>query len=373
MTRLDQDVLIAGRFRLTRELGRGGMGSVWLAHHVALDVPCAVKFIAEASASDAVFRNRFEREARAVARLRHPNVVQVYDTGVWEDLPYIAMELLEGEALGERMARLGKLDLGATAAIVTQVAAALQRAAQLGIVHRDLKPENIFLARQGAGETVKLLDFGIAKLHHEADRGPVTVTGAFVGTPQYMSPEHAHGGKEIDPRSDLWSLAVVTYECVTGRLPFDGTGLGEVLQAIMSAPIPVPSAIEPALQGAFDGWWARAAAREPAERFQTAADLAAALELVARVPAGAPAGGAVQRAGADTVQAAAADTVQAAAAACHRACGHAVRRRARHCRFTQPQPGGDRGAGRGGGAAGGGSMARAARGDTVEGGPPRRR
>src|SRR5215472_15348487 len=157
------NVVIAERFRLTQMLGRGGMGSVWHAIHLGLDVPCAVKFIEGEGAQLPEMQARFEREAKAAAMLRSPNVVQILDHGVCEGTPYIAMELLDGEDLGKRLQRVGHLTPQELHAIVNQVCRALGKAHGLGIVHRDLKPDNIFLVHDDDREIAKVLDFGIAK------------------------------------------------------------------------------------------------------------------------------------------------------------------------------------------------------------------
>jgi eukaryotic-like serine/threonine-protein kinase len=270
---------VADKFRLIRELGRGGMGAVWLAEHTGLDVHCAIKLIDPRGKESAELRARFEREAKAAAQLKSRHVVQILDHGVWQDIPYIAMEYLQGEDLSQRIQRVGRLSLAETVRIVSQVARALTRAHAAGIVHRDLKPENVFIAREDDTEVAKVLDFGIAKKAsmHLGDSG--TKTGSLVGTPCYMSPEQARGTRSIDHRSDLFSLAVITFECLTGELPFDGEGLGEVLGKIMYEGLPVPSSYVPVLKNGFDAWWLRAAARDPENRYQTARELSEALAL----------------------------------------------------------------------------------------------
>ncbi len=275
-TTLRPDVLVAGRFRLERPLGQGGMGAVWRAHHETLHVPCALKFIHPHAASEEA-RERFEREARAAARLRSPNVVQVLDHGEWEGGPYIAMELLEGEDLRARLERQGMLDLPEVVSLAAQVGRALTKASALGLVHRDLKPANIFLVPDDDGDIAKVLDFGLAKAVGPLSSGdPRTETGVLLGTPFYMSPEQAQGVRELDGRSDLWSLAVIVFQCLTGQLPFEGPGLTDLLVSITHAPLPVPSEVAP-VPPAFDAWWKKAAARDPAERFQTARELVEAL------------------------------------------------------------------------------------------------
>ncbi len=259
------------------------MGTVWLAEHLTLNVRCAVKFMTGEAMRDPSFASRFELEARAVAQLNSPHVVRVLDHDTHEGTPFIAMECLRGEDLGARIKRLGRLDASATYTIVSQVANGLAKAHAAGIVHRDLKPENIFLAQDEdweGGEVAKLLDFGVAKM---AGLGPSegvtrsTQAGALVGTPAYMSPEQARGVDVVDHRSDLWSLAVVAYECMTGKLPFDGPALGEVFAKILFESLPVPSKVDPACTAAFDRWWMKAAARNPEYRFANARELADAL------------------------------------------------------------------------------------------------
>ncbi|WP_437747292.1 protein kinase [Sorangium sp. So ce1504] len=267
---------VADRFRLVRPLRQGGMGSVWLAQHLGLDIPCAIKFMNAQGVSKEV-RLRFEREAKVAAQIRSPHVVQILDHGVWQGTPYIAMEYLEGEDLDTRIQRVGRLDPHDTMAITAQVARALTKAHASGLVHRDLKPANIFLVRDDDREIAKVLDFGIAK-----DSTPqvtsTTKTGSLLGTPAYMSPEQAQGTKSIDHRSDLWSLAVVVFECLTGKLPFNSEAFGDLLLKIMVKPLPVPSQFAPVPPG-FDAWWARAASREPDARFQSAKEFCDALAI----------------------------------------------------------------------------------------------
>jgi serine/threonine-protein kinase len=276
---LEANVVVAERFRLNRQLGRGGMGSVWHATHLGLDVPCAVKFIEGEYAQLPEAQSRFEREAKAAASLRSPHVVQILDHGVWDGTPYIAMELLDGEELGKRLQRLGRLSPADVLKIVTQVGRALTKAHAIGIVHRDLKPENIFLVRDDDREIAKVLDFGIAKATG-AIEGSNTKTGAMLGTPYYMSPEQAQGIKAVDNRSDLWALAVIVFQALTGKLPFESEALGDLLVRIIVAPIPMPSQVVGDLPPAFDLWWAKASQRDPALRYQTAKEFSDALLLV---------------------------------------------------------------------------------------------
>jgi serine/threonine protein kinase len=270
--------IIANRFQLIRELGRGSMGSVWLADHLTLEVSCAVKFIAEETVGDPRRLAQFHIEARAIARIQSPHVVRVFDHDVCDAGPYIAMELLVGEDLCTRLHRVGRLDAHATYQIAAQVARGLSKVHAAGIVHHDLKPENIFLAQEADEEVVKLLDFGVAKLTASSLLESVAAqTGGLIGTPEYMSPEQARGISEVDRRSDLWSLAIIVYQCLTGRLPFEGATLAELLGRIMCGPTPVPSEVAPDLPPDFDWWWAQATLRDIEGRFQSARHLADAL------------------------------------------------------------------------------------------------
>jgi serine/threonine-protein kinase len=273
--------VVGAKYRLERELARGGMGSVWVARHLQLDCSVAVKFMDPESASYGPARLRFEREAKAAAQLRTPHVVQVYDHGVDDDTPYIVMELLDGEDLGARLKRQHRLTLPLASAILDQLAKGLQRAHAIGIVHRDLKPGNVFLAKGEDGDLVKILDFGIAKAVGTSIADEATKTGQLVGSPHYMSPEQAKGAKAIDHRSDLWSLGVILYRSITGQRPFAGEAVGELIVAICTAPVPAPSRLVPHLPQAIDGFFDRALARDPGRRFQSAREMAAAFAVIA--------------------------------------------------------------------------------------------
>lgn len=279
---LTENMVVADRYRLSRMIGRGGMGSVWQAQHLGLDVPCAIKFIEGELANVAEAHQRFEREARAAAQLRSPNVVQIMDHGVWQGIPYIAMELLDGEDLGKYIAKKddGRIPVSELGPIIQQVCKALSKAHAAGVVHRDLKPDNIFLVNDDEGRPItKILDFGVAKSTSQAIDGSNTKTGAMLGTPYYMSPEQAQGIKSVDSRSDLWSLAVIVFQCVTGRLPFESEALGDLLVKIIVSPIPVPSEIYRGVPPGFDTWWRKAADRNPEGRYQTAKEFSTSLMM----------------------------------------------------------------------------------------------
>jgi len=280
---------IAGKYRLTRLLGRGGMGAVWEGVHEHLGTRVAVKFIDSEHAGSEDVRQRFVNEARAAARLRSKHVVQIYDQGVGDDgRPYIVMEFLGGEPLDHRLERQGRLAPRETARIVLHVCRALAKAHDSGIVHRDLKPENVFLVHDEEDDTdvAKVVDFGIAKFTDPGSSGSSsTRTGAVLGTPQYMSPEQARGLRTVDHRTDLWALGVIVYRALTGALPFKGEAVGDLLVNICTADPPAPSAIAPDVPPGLDDWMRRALAREPADRFQSAAELCDALSDMCGVSA----------------------------------------------------------------------------------------
>jgi eukaryotic-like serine/threonine-protein kinase len=283
VTDLGAGAVIAGKYRLDYPIGRGGMGAVWAARHLQLDTQVALKFIDPlAETGDA--RLRFEREAKAAAQLRSPHVVQILDHGVDGDRPYIAMELLEGEDLGERLRKEKRLSVQAAAHIFSQAAKALRRAHDAGVIHRDLKPSNIFLARFDDDEVVKLLDFGVAKIRDPAGdvASAFTQTGVIFGSPAYMSPEQARGARVIDHRSDLWSLAVILFRAITGVKPFEAASIGDLVIKLCIDPIPVASKIAPDLSPEIDQFFERAFARDPEQRFPSAVAMAAEFEALTR-------------------------------------------------------------------------------------------
>jgi serine/threonine protein kinase len=274
--------LVAGKYELVRLIGRGGMGSVWEGRHVTLGTRVACKFIdADFASKSPEARTRFKNEARAAASLRSKHVVDVYDYGVMGDgRPYIVMEFLAGESLADRLERVGRLPLAATARVAHQVGRALQKAHAAGIVHRDLKPDNIFLMwdEEDEQDQVKVVDFGIAKFTDEREgTSHATQTGSVVGTPFFMSPEQARGIEAIDLRSDLWALGVVTFQCLTGQLPFHSEAVGDLLIKICTGEIPVPSHVAPDLPLSMDAWMARALERDRDLRFQSAREMTEAL------------------------------------------------------------------------------------------------
>jgi serine/threonine-protein kinase len=281
--------LVGGKYQLVKLIGRGGMGSVWEARHANLGTPVAIKFIEAEHAKSAEARSRFDKEAKAAATILSKHAIQIYDNGVTDEgKPYIVMELLQGEPLDKRIDRLGRLSLQDTARILQHVCRGLSKAHERGIVHRDLKPENIFLVHNtdDDDEIAKVLDFGIAKVQsspHNPGITSSTKTGAVLGTPFYMSPEQARGLRSVDFRTDIWSLGVIAFKCVTGQLPFDGESVGDLLVKICTSPVPQPSHIVPGLPAGFDSWFLRALERDPDRRFSNVTELSEHLAFIAGI------------------------------------------------------------------------------------------
>jgi eukaryotic-like serine/threonine-protein kinase len=254
------------------------MGSVWRAEHLTLSAEVAVKIIDPAVAQQDMGLSRFMREARALAALHSPYIVQVIDFGSQGDIVYLVMELLEGKTLGQRLKTQGKLSPTETLRILTDVCKAMSHAHDRGIIHRDLKPDNIFLCDESREHVTKVLDFGIAKPRGLESVGDAdTSAGAFLGTPSYMSPEQCRG-EPSDPRSDLWAIGAITYECLSGEKLFGGGVLGIVMR-ICNGELQLP-ADAGSLPPGFVPWLRKALALEPGQRFQSAAELSAALAPV---------------------------------------------------------------------------------------------
>ena len=272
------DDVIANRYRLAHELGKGGMGTVWRAHDDRLNRAVALKLMAKRLLLDKTAVDRFEREAKAVARLLSPHIVQIYDYGV-DPQPFMVMELLKGENLSQRLAREGLLPLDEVASIIRQSARGLATAHEEGIVHRDLKPGNLFIVRDRDTEFVKVVDFGIAKaVRRQATLTAITTHNQPVGTPQYMSPNQLRA-KE-DSRDDIWSLAVITYKALCGAHPFASDSLVELVQRIMDEPHVPPSEYQPSLPPELDAVFDRAFDKDREARFQSAPEFSAALDML---------------------------------------------------------------------------------------------
>jgi serine/threonine-protein kinase len=273
--------VIEGKYKVEKVIGAGGMGFVLAAHHMLLDQRVAVKMMRASVASGADAVPRLLREARASARLQSEHVVRVMDVAVQSNgMPFIVMEYLEGEDLEALLRRQGPLPLDDACDYALQALVALAEAHAHAIVHRDLKPSNLFLTRRMDGSyLVKVLDFGVAKsMAVLGDAGGrLTASGAVMGSPLYMSPEQIRGKRDLDGRSDLWSLGVVLYELLTGDVPFPGDTLGGVFASILESPYRDMRGVRPGMPLELDKLVARCLARRPEDRFATAGDLARAL------------------------------------------------------------------------------------------------
>jgi beta-lactam-binding protein with PASTA domain/predicted Ser/Thr protein kinase len=267
---LQPDMVVDGRYRLVGRVGSGGMADVWLAQDQQLGRRVALKLLHRRFAADESFVERFRREASHAAGLQHPNVVAVYDRGNWDGTWYIAMEYIEGPTLKEIVRDRGPLAPELAADLVVQVLRAARYAHRRGIVHRDLKPHNVILDEEGR---VKVTDFGIAR----AGASEMTETGAIMGTAQYLSPEQAQG-LAVDARSDLYSIGVLLYELLTGRVPFDAESAVTIaLKHVSEPPVP-PSELAPAVSPALEAVVERALAKDPAYRYADADEFIAALQ-----------------------------------------------------------------------------------------------
>lgn len=269
---LSDERTIAGKYRVERMLGEGGMGSVYVAEHVDLEKKVAVKLLHESFTDDQVFLQRFKREARAAAAVEHDNVVTVFDTGTdpVDDTPYIVMELLQGEGLSSVLRRERKLSESQAASIAMQILAGLGAAHAKGVVHRDLKPANVFVAQGSDGSTrAKILDFGISKYAQDAATG-LTQEGAVIGTPHYMAPEQVKGRADVDHRADLYAVGVMLYRMATGKLPFAAPKAKQVYEKILKGDPNLPREVNPELSAAIESVILHAIHPDIDERYQDA-------------------------------------------------------------------------------------------------------
>jgi eukaryotic-like serine/threonine-protein kinase len=294
-TSLAPGLVIAGRYRLDHLLGRGGMGQVWAVTHEVTLRTAALKFLNGPVHERPERRRRFLREARAASAVNHPNVVQIHDFFELEDgTPVMVMDLLDGETLGERLAREESLPLAEAADVLLPVVSAVGTAHAMGIVHRDLKPHNVFLARSVEDVLdVRVLDFGIAKLSTaETTADPaLTETGMMLGTPCYMSPEQSFGEKDVDHRTDVWSIGVMLYETLSGVRPLDGDNAGQVLKRLVTEVITPIEVLVPDLPTDVAGLIGRMLTRDPAGRPEDLREVQSVLERhgTVTVPAFGPA------------------------------------------------------------------------------------
>jgi serine/threonine protein kinase len=275
-----------GSYEVRRLLGRGATASVYECCHTALGRLAAIKVLHPYLAHDCLAAARFLREGRALSRMMHPNVVQVLDVGQHDGVPYLVMSLVDGNDLGEHLARCGAMSVADTADCILPIVSGIAAAHNAGIVHRDLKPGNVRLTHDHRGTLCPVvLDFGISKLMAEGQLQELTDTSTVLGTANYMSPEQMRSPKEVDARSDLYALGVILYQCATGKRPFEGANAYEVMHAIMTASVPPPSFVRSEIPGTFDSIVLRAMHREASERFPSARELGCALSTFASDPA----------------------------------------------------------------------------------------
>lgn len=268
---------LRGKYRIESPIGRGGMGSVWAGVHVRTGRKLAIKILDQRFLSNSGVVQRFGREARAASAIQHPGIVEVLDLDQTESgVPFLVMERLSGETLAKRIERRGRLGEEETLEVCKQLLEALDAAHKHGVVHRDLKPDNVFLVPRSGGEAVKILDFGISQKADERISA-LTVEGSVLGTPHYMAPEQALGEINIDGRADLYALGVVLYECVTGDVPFDAPNYNKLIHTILNDAPRRPSQRKAAISAAFEAALMRALEKKPADRFQSAAEMLAAV------------------------------------------------------------------------------------------------
>lgn len=278
--------LVAGRYRVQKPLGEGGMGQVYLAEHEAIEKKIALKVLRPEFSRKEEIVTRFQQEAISASRIKHPNVLEVFDFGRLEGgEAFLAMEFLEGHDLSDELARTGVLPPARAIPIAIQICRALAAAHARGVVHRDMKPDNVFLQRTADGEIVKIVDFGIAQLrtpeeaaHSEPRRRRLTKTGMIFGTPEYMAPEQA-GGRQADHRVDIYAVGVILYEMFSGAVPFTGDSFIAVLSAAVHEPPPLLSAVNPDLRISADlqSVIMQALAKKPGDRFASMNDLTTAI------------------------------------------------------------------------------------------------
>jgi len=270
--------LVAERYRLTKRLGEGAAGEVWLARDTRLEIDVAVKLLRAAHTARAAILASFAREADLSERMLSPNVVKVLGRGVTPaGVPYIVYERLEGEDLASRLATVRRLALAEAKTVVVHACRALARAHAVGALHRDVKPENLFLSTDTEGRLlVKLLDFGVAEITAQRDGSD---GASLVGTLEYLAPEVLLGERPASPRSDLYSLGVVAYECLTGRVPRKASTVGELVFALARGKVDQASALRFEIMPELDAWLSRALDRDPDERFPSAKEMAEALHV----------------------------------------------------------------------------------------------
>ncbi len=266
------------KYEIVRCIGMGGMGAVYEARHVRLSKRVALKTMLDGLATKPELVERILREGETIARIRHPHVVDIYDVGIHDGVPYLVEEFLEGETLHDLLDRIGALSEQQIADVLVPIADALAAAHGANVVHRDLKPANIFLARDARGNVrPKLLDFGISKMSDRSEGPGLTKAGSVIGTPEYMAPEQIHQLPDVDGRADQYALGVVMYECITGLVPYRQTSLFELLSASVAGVFEPPHAHRPDIDADLELVVLRAMATDRAQRFADMHELALAL------------------------------------------------------------------------------------------------
>lgn len=273
---------LAGRYRVERKLGEGGMGAVYAGEHLLIQRPVAIKILHPQLATNVDLVRRFLNEARAVTAIRHEHIVDVTDMGQLDDgALFMVLELLDGRDFAALIEEESPLPIARVLHIVDQMCAALELAHGRGIVHRDLKPENVFLVRRGEDpDFVKILDFGIAKILDGDGSGVRTQTGVAMGTLHYMPPEQVQGGKDLDHRADVYAIGVILFRALGGRFPFEGDTLASLLSKILLDPIPPLRSVRPAAPLELEAIVTRCLSKRAADRFASCAELRAALRAV---------------------------------------------------------------------------------------------
>src|SRR6185503_14287438 len=274
---------LASKYLIEKLIKRGGMGAVYVGKHILMDKTVAIKVLRPSLALDDDVVRRFSREAKAASRISHPHAVSVTDFGESENgVVFLVMEYLDGQTLKEIIKSEGQMGLNRAVEIIRQVSGALDAAHEQGVVHRDLKSDNIMLSQTNGGDWAKVLDFGIAKIQQtETVDADITAANLVIGTPQYMSPEQCSQSTTIDARSDIYSLGIIIYEMLAGQLPFTGESPTVIMMKQVQDPPPSILDVRPDLPATISALISKSLAKQPADRFQSAGELSAALSQAA--------------------------------------------------------------------------------------------